>query len=60
MEKQNKKQEWQVQVIKYQTEEHTIEYSSSNNTHHYTILEHECAVVFDRHSGESKVIKHNV
>lgn len=55
---ENKKQEWYAQTAKYQTQRHTTEYTpQGKDTHHYTILEHEYVVLFDRKTGTHKVIK---
>ena len=61
---ENQKQEWYIQTAKFQEEVATQEYSYSDGSgktgDHYTILEHEYVVLFDRLSGEYKVRKPTV
>jgi hypothetical protein len=55
---ENKKQEWYAQTAKYQTQIHTNEYTpQGKDTHKYTILEHEYVVLFDKYTGQHKVVK---
>lgn len=51
-------QEWKAQIAKIQTLEHNEEYTpNGKNTHQYTILEHEVVVLFDRFTGDYKVVR---
>lgn len=53
-----KKQEWKSQIAKIQTLEHNEEYTpQGKDTHQYTILEHEVVVLFDRFTGEHKIVR---
>lgn len=55
------KQEWYTQVIKWQEVYHNKEYAGLGNkdSHTYYTIEHEAVVLFEKNSGQTKVIKHN-
>ncbi len=64
MEKPNKqKEEWHPQVIKWQEIYHNKEYAvglKSSDAHTYKTIEHEAVVLYERYSGQSKIVKHDV
>jgi hypothetical protein len=55
------KEEWYAQVIKWQEVKHYEEYTSGGkDTHKYITIEHEAVILYDRFSGKSRIIKHDV
>jgi stress-induced morphogen len=55
------KEEWNPQVIKWQEVKHYEEYTpNGKNTNHYVTIEHEAVILYDRFSGKSRIIKHDV
>ena len=51
------KQEWHTEIAKYQTQIHNKEYRKDDDHHHYSILEHEYVVLFNKNNGDYKIIK---
>lgn len=55
---EKQKEEWFAQTVKYQTQKINSEYTpKGKDTYHYTILEHEYVVLFEKNTGKHKVIK---
>lgn len=57
--KNENKDEWNTLTFKWQELVHTSEYQTGkSDLHHYNILEHEAVLLFNRFTGEEKIIKH--
>lgn len=56
---ENIQQEWYPQVIKWQEVFHNKEYQGSkDDVHKYITIEHEAVILYDRLSGQTKLISH--